>query len=167
MTATNAYDELAGRRLDNGRGYDKRSVEKFRAHALDVVDGLLRKVTELEDRLTAGSSPALSGDEAELLHAFRHADSSQRRDALAVLERSLRLTRPQTDDERAPELESVVATELDDWLLGFGEPVAPPPVGPRSSAVREPALRLPLRVAPVERSPRPPTPPTPWGGWVD
>jgi hypothetical protein len=31
VTATNAYNELSTQRLDVGRGYDKRSVEMFRA----------------------------------------------------------------------------------------------------------------------------------------
>jgi hypothetical protein len=163
VTPTNAYTELSGQRLDHGRGYDKRSVETFRARALDLVDELLRHVTELQDRMAAGGVPSLSGAENDLLHAFRYADSFQKREALAVLQGHAGLTRPSDDEQHEP----VVATEFDDWLVSFSDAVAVPSVDLRNPAAPEPALRLPIRVSPVEGAARPPTPPTPWGGWVD
>jgi hypothetical protein len=168
VTPTNAYAELSGQRLDHGRGYDKRSVETFRARALDLVDGLMRQVTELQDRLTAGGVPALSEAETDLLHAFRYADSFQKQEALALLQQSSGLTLSR-DDQRH---EAVVEATFDDWLVSFGDAATPPPaVADLDLRTFEPApapaVRLPLRVTPADRSPRPPTPPTPWGGWVD
>jgi hypothetical protein len=172
VTPTNAYAELSGHRLDAGRGYDKRSVETFRAHALDLVDELLRQVTDLEDRLVARGQPALSEAEAQLLHAFRFADSFQRRDALAVLEHASGFTPPPADDQPAAPDESIGWMGREEWLVNVGDAVTAPSsfadLDLRTPAdTAEPELRLPIRVAPVAGTPRPPLPPTPWGGWVD
>ena len=48
-----AYDELAGFRFTSGRDYDKRSVETFRARALNRVDELLNEITRLRDEVAA------------------------------------------------------------------------------------------------------------------
>ena len=48
-----AYDELAGFRFTSGRDYDKRSVETFRARALNRVDELLNEMTRLRDEVAA------------------------------------------------------------------------------------------------------------------
>jgi hypothetical protein len=159
VTGTNAYEELASQRLETGRGYDKRSVETFRARALDLVDELLRQVTELTDRLAVGGHRVLSEAEAELLDSFGPADSFQRREALAALQRPSGNTTSETGDE----------PDRDDWLSSFGDIVAPPPPAVVDLDLRTPRapLRVPIRVAPIDGSPRPPTTPTPWGGWVD
>jgi hypothetical protein len=164
VTATNAYEELSRQRLDAGRGYDKRSVETFRAHALDLVDTLLRQVSELEDRLAAGGQAAMSEAESDLLRAFRFADSLQRHEALTALERLSDLTQSPSVDEHDS------AAEHDDWLPSLdGSVAAPPAVVNVDLRVPAPdtAPRVPLRVAGIDSSSRPPTPPTPWGGWVE
>jgi hypothetical protein len=84
----------------------------------------------------------MTSDEADLLHAFRYADSVQRRDALAALQSSL--PQPSPVDALAPP--SLVDLDLD---------------------TKQPAPRVPLRVAAVAHTTRPPAPPTPWHGWVD
>ena len=158
MTATNPYDELSKQRLEVGRGYDKRSVETFRARALDLVDELLKQATELADRLALGRHSDLSQTEAELLAAFRSSDSFQRSDALAALGRASERTTPSNAEK----------PEREDWLSSFGDAVAPSPPAAVDLDLRTPrALRLPIRVAPIDGSHRPPTTPTPWVGWVD
>ena len=151
MTATNAYDELSGLRLDVGRGYDRRSVETFLARALGIVDDLLRRVTELEDRLAAGGEPSLSAPE---------------------MTRSPGDSEP-AGDEPAPENEPVAGAELDDWLQSFNAERAPEVVDldivdlVSSEPEPETETRLPLRVAASDRATDAPTQPTPWAGWVD
>jgi hypothetical protein len=178
VTPTNAYDELSGLRLDVGRGYDRRSVETFRARALGIVDDLLRRVTELEDRLAAGGESSLSAPEMELVNAFRSADPSQQREAVAMLLRSSTFTWSPADsatpgDDPAPEIESAGGTEFDDWLHSFNaapttEVVDLDTLDPVVSETEpETESRLPLRVAPVEGSTDAPPQPTPWAGWVD
>jgi hypothetical protein len=177
VTATNAYDELSGQRLDSGRGYDKRSVETFRARALDLVDELLRQVTELQDRLAAGSEPALSEAELDLVTAFRSADSFRRREALAVLGRSSAFTWSPTDDADsvegdAPTTEDALTeTDLNEWLQGFAreaESTLDDDVAVLD-LVDAPAEqeRTPLRVTTAGDALDPPVPTSPWAGWLD
>jgi hypothetical protein len=146
VTPTNAYDELSGLRLDVGRGYDRRSVETFRARALGIVDDLLRRVTELEDRLAAGGGPSLFEPETDLVNAFRS----------------------------NPDHETLAGSELDEWLQSFNAAASEPEVVEVAEVAElvdlvgaEPQPRLPLRVAAVEGSSDAPTQPTPWAGWVD
>jgi hypothetical protein len=66
-----AYDDLIGYRFATGRGYDKQSVETFRALALNQVDDLLHQVTALRDELAQGGG-VTDPDERELLTMFRN-----------------------------------------------------------------------------------------------
>jgi hypothetical protein len=82
-----AYNDLSGYQFRAGKGYEKRSVEQFKAMALGSVDELLREVTQLQDKLAgiAQSAPpaatpesAMSYEEEQLLARFRAADGETR-----------------------------------------------------------------------------------------
>ncbi len=78
-----AYDDLNAFRFAPGKGYDRQSVETFRALALNHVDDLLNRVTSLRDdvaRLQAGDQ-----DEAAVLAGFRAMDPATRRSLLDQL----------------------------------------------------------------------------------
>lgn len=122
------FDDLYSFRFAHGRGYDKQSVELFRAMALDLADDLLREITSLQDRLE--ESGAASTEERSLLEAFRTLDADGRR-------RLLERLRP------APS--PVVVPPSPAWL--HGKPVSAPPPAPSS-----------ITVPPAILGDRPPTP---------
>jgi hypothetical protein len=88
------YDELNAFQFKGGKGYDKRSVEEFRARTLNVLDDVLRANVHLEERLAHQAQPvvipgpSLSADEQDLLDRFRSLTSSQRYELLQRLEGS-------------------------------------------------------------------------------
>jgi hypothetical protein len=89
-----AYDELNAFQFKGGKGYDKRSVEEFRARTLNVLDDVLRANVHLEERLAhqaqpqAALGPALSADEQDLLDRYRSLTSTQRYELLQRLDGS-------------------------------------------------------------------------------
>jgi hypothetical protein len=79
-----AYSELSAFQFQSGKGYDKRSVEHFKALSLGAVDELLREVTQLRNQLLGASEAAPSGvvlnaEEELLLGRFRTADDETRK----------------------------------------------------------------------------------------
>jgi hypothetical protein len=82
-----AYNDLNGFQFRTGKGYEKRSVEQFKAISLTAVDELLREVTQLRDELAGAShsappvrtEPTLNPEEASLLARFRSANADVRR----------------------------------------------------------------------------------------
>jgi hypothetical protein len=81
-----AYNDLNGFQFRTGKGYEKRSVEQFKAISLTAVDELLREVTQLRDELAGvshsatpvRSEPTLNPEEASLLARFRSANADVR-----------------------------------------------------------------------------------------
>ena len=82
-----AYDELSTFQVKAGKGYDKRSVEQFRALALGIVDELMRESTVLRDQLAATpgtplpvshGAPMLTADEESVLARYRSVDVAGR-----------------------------------------------------------------------------------------
>ncbi len=150
------FDDLHSFRFAHGRGYDKQSVELFRAMALDLADDLLREITSLQDRLE--ESGAATAEERSLLEAFRTLDPDGRR-------RLLERLRP------APS--PVVVPPSPSWLQG--DVVSAPPPGPGSISVHPPIVgdRPTAAAAAAAPSPRHDTvaapivvkaPPAPWLG---
>ena len=86
------YDELSGFPFKAGRGYDKRSVEEFRAKAMSVVDDLLSEATRLRNDLhglqAVGPTP-LTAEELQVLAAWRDLTALERSE---VLRRGLRVS---------------------------------------------------------------------------
>jgi hypothetical protein len=79
-----AYSELSAFQFQSGKGYDKRSVEHFKALSLGAVDELLREVTQLRNQLIGATEAApvgvvLNGEEELLLGRFRSADDETRK----------------------------------------------------------------------------------------
>ena len=58
------YDDLISYRFAAGKGYDKQSVETFRAMALNQVDELLHQLTTLQDQVAGGkpNAPVANAD---------------------------------------------------------------------------------------------------------
>jgi hypothetical protein len=81
-----AYNDLNGFQFRTGKGYEKRSVEQFKAISLSAVDELLREVTQLRDEMAGAGQPsahvpgdpALSPEEVSLITRFRSATSDVR-----------------------------------------------------------------------------------------
>jgi hypothetical protein len=127
-----AYNELSSFQVKSGKGYDKRSVEQFRALALGIVDELMRESTGLRDQLSAGpvppppaahGAPMLTADEEALLARYRSADGAQRQAMLtgpAFISAPMVVQPPSTSSQPS-------TTEL---MWGFDSasspPVAPP-----------------------------------------
>jgi hypothetical protein len=88
-----AYNDLNGFQFRTGKGYEKRSVEQFKAISLSAVDELLREVTQLRDEqagasqsaASALSQPSLTAEEASLLARFRSASTDVRQFMLVGL----------------------------------------------------------------------------------
>ncbi len=170
-----AYDDLNAFRFAPGKGYDRQSVETFRALALNHVDDLLNRVTSLRDdvaRLQAGDQ-----DEAAVLAGFRAMDPSMRRNLLEQLQPTpspVSVPTPPWLDERVtpPALDTVPPPPAPVNLARFFDEPEPAPsvAGPIGlaglfAADPEPASRS------TGRSPEPITvanpitvkaPPAPW-----
>ncbi len=150
------FDDLHSFRFAHGRGYDKQSVELFRAMALDLADDLLREITSLQDRLE--ESGTASAEERSLLEAFRTLDTDGRR-------RLLERLRP------APS--PVVVPPSPAWLQG-DLVSAPPPaassftVPPASLGDRAPTPEPSAAPSPAREALASPivvkAPPAPWLG---
>jgi hypothetical protein len=118
-----AYDELNAFQFKGGKGYDKRSVEEFRARTLNVLDDVLRANVHLEERLAhqaqppALLGPVLSADEQDLLDRFRPLSPAQRFELLQRMEGV---------DSGTP---VTFAPDLDHWTEGSWTPTTLPSAG--------------------------------------
>ena len=91
VEVVSTYDELSAFQFKAGKGYDKRSVEEFRARSLTVLDELLRTNITLETRLamsasTSAATPVLGPDEQDVLDRYRRMAPADRWDLLMRLE---------------------------------------------------------------------------------
>ena len=80
-----AYDDLQAFQVKPGKGYEKRSVEEFRAIALTAVDDLLRHQVQLKDQLAGAAQPPhpeLAPGERRLLDQFRALSPIEQADLL-------------------------------------------------------------------------------------
>jgi hypothetical protein len=122
-----AYDELNAFQFKGGKGYDKRSVEEFRARTLNVLDDVLRANVHLEERLAhktepqAALGPALSADEQDLLDRYRSLTSTQRYELLQRMDGV---------DSSAP---VAFAADLDHWSEDSWTPIPSPSESPSPS----------------------------------
>ena len=132
MRGVNAYDDLSAFQFRSGKGYEKRSVEQFRASALTAIDDLLRVNVQLQDRLAGPAalaakppSSALHPDEQHLVNQYRSMTTSQRSDLLRGLEYPS--PRPASVDNPAQFNGSIEPQ-------GWPEPVTAPPLSPPPSS---------------------------------
>jgi hypothetical protein len=154
-----AYDDLISYRFAGGKGYDKQSVETFRAMALNQVDELLHQLTALQDSVaTTGSAT-----ERQLVELARMLPPHERERLVAELTRPIEVApaapagtsdllggAPVSDLSGALPIQvTPMATDSDgqsaaSWLTALQTPAEPAPSTPASApgggGVFEPSL---------------------------
>lgn len=116
-----AYDDLIAYRFTPGKGYDKQSVETFRALALNQVDDLLNQITVLRDQMTEAGDNNTGGFadpiERELIDRFRKIDGRSR-------DQVIDLTRERSTESIGGFLPSGVSSSFD-WATAAPAPMVP------------------------------------------
>lgn len=152
-----AYNDLSGFQFRSGKGYDRRSVEQFRALALGAVDELLRETTVMRDQLEGGgpvaAPPTLTAEEEMVLGRFRRGDSEFRQFMMLATPASVAAAHtapppsiapeqvPQPDYRSAPSMPSMPpspgqAPVEQSWGIAPPEPAVGPT--PHSPAAADP-----------------------------
>ena len=123
-----AYDELKTFQFRLGKGYDRRSVEEYRATVLNAVDELLRQIVLLNEESSVRGpepTPHLSPDEIHVLQLFRSLSSHER---TAVMAHGLKHSaasidpRPLTSAAQGPSIREpswAANLETDGWPISI------------------------------------------------
>ncbi len=129
LGSVSVYDNLGSYQFKPGKGYDKRSVEQFRASALNQIEDLLLELTQLKDQMVDGyeRSSTVSGDEAIMLRLFRGLRVDEQQSILVTRLRVPHLS-PPTDHDGWPIPEAPAPSQApppiveNAWLTELEEP---------------------------------------------